>query len=356
MKEHSILARTRSRAWLKIALLVLLPLGLALAIRERASWRPRVMPGARANVFQVAFSPDGKYLAVAAQSSEPPKIFPDGHADASRKFDDGVDVWDAQGRTSLRKFRLPGQSLGSIAFSPDGHELAGLASWPEGDGQQHAGGHNTVKVWDVGTGKLKRSLPVEHAYSHHLYWTGDTFTFTKGQYVTQWDAHTGKHLRTIEDTFSGPSGAPVSPDGTLIATRLAGVELRQVGSGKLRRTLLKSSTLFANQLTFSRDGSLLVGCLGDVDTSTIKLWDTGSGAPKQTLRRSTSPRALALSPDNSTLATADEDNVIRLWNVADGTLPRTLAHSPAHTLAFSPDGSTLASGSGNGTFTLWRIK
>ena len=73
-----------------------------------------------------------------------------------------------------------------------------------------------------------------------------------------------------------------------------------------------------------------------------------------------SVNAVAFSPDNRWLASGGKDNVIKIWDVANGNVLRTLyGHgSNVNALAVSPDGKLLASGSGDindkrdlGTFT-----
>lgn len=356
MTEHPLFAHFRARTWLKIALLAMLPLSLCWVIAERASWKPRTFAGARANVFQVAFSPDGKYLAVAAQSDEVVHLRPHERFPASdRKFDDAVDIWDAQGRTRLHSIKLSGRALGSIAFSPDGRELAGLVSWRVGNRAGHANGHE-VRVWDASTGKLKRRLHIGYAFSHHLFWTGNVLTFSSGG-VRQWDARTGKDMGSL---LGDDDEAALSPDGKMLAFSNGSETLREIQAPNRSRLLSSSSKIKGGTslLTFSRDGSLLAACIRDPDggSSDIQLWNGRQGRQSQIIHSSHAPRALALSPDNRLVATGDDDNAIRLWDVRSGALLRTLRESPARTLAFSPDGSTLASGRGNGTFTLWRIK
>ncbi|HEX3084183.1 MAG TPA: WD40 repeat domain-containing protein, partial [Pyrinomonadaceae bacterium] len=73
-----------------------------------------------------------------------------------------------------------------------------------------------------------------------------------------------------------------------------------------------------------------------------------------------SANAVAFSPDNRWLASGGKDNLIKIWDLANGSVLRTLyGHtSNVNALAVSPDGTLLASGSGDinderdlGTFT-----
>src|SRR5262249_10375063 len=62
----------------------------------------------------------------------------------------------------------------------------------------------------------------------------------------------------------------------------------------------------------------------------------------------------AYSPDGALVASASQDNTVKIWRVADGTLVRTL-HAPVlsvsavgvNAVAFSPDGTAIATASGS---------
>jgi WD40 repeat protein len=86
-------------------------------------------------------------------------------------------------------------------------------------------------------------------------------------------------------------------------------------------------------------------------------------------------RSVTFSPDGKILASAGDDGKARLWEVANRTLAKTLTHkvtnpwpkplaqvttfnpafSASLSAAFSPDGTSLAVANGDGTISLWNV-
>src|SRR5262249_19052721 len=64
--------------------------------------------------------------------------------------------------------------------------------------------------------------------------------------------------------------------------------------------------------------------------------------------------SVAISPDSRLLATANSDETVRLWNVANGHLVHELHTGPVYCATFSPDGSLLATG-GAQAVKLWDV-
>ncbi|MBL1179025.1 TIR domain-containing protein [Pantanalinema sp. GBBB05] len=150
----------------------------------------------------------------------------------------------------------------------------------------------------------------------------------------------------------------VSPDGQRIASASAD------GSVKLwkRDGTLVQKIASTNQepvlaVAFSPDGQFLImgganqqGATGQA--TLVRLSDMKQIA----LGKQTAPVVgVAASPDGTTIATASEDSLVRLWN-RDGKYLRTLDghNAPVRSVTFSPDGQTIATASDDRTIRLWQ--
>ncbi|KFZ17327.1 hypothetical protein V501_01790, partial [Pseudogymnoascus sp. VKM F-4519 (FW-2642)] len=106
-------------------------------------------------------------------------------------------------------------------------------------------------------------------------------------------------------------------------------------------------------VAFSRDSRLLASASDD---NTVKVWDAATGTLQQTLEGHRSwVRSVAFSHDSKLLASASYDNTVKVWDAATGTLQQTLeGHSGSvSSVAFSHDSRLLASASDDNTVKVW---
>ena len=107
-------------------------------------------------------------------------------------------------------------------------------------------------------------------------------------------------------------------------------------------------------VTFSTDGKTLALASRD---KTVQLWDVASGTLLKTLAgHSSFVNAVAFAPDGRTLASGGNDQTVRLWNAETGRELMQLdsgkiALGQVQALAFSQDGKNLLAGGGN--LALW---
>lgn len=314
-------------------------------------------------VGPLAFSPDGKLLAAAADETT-------------------VRLYDVTSGTVARTLKW--DPLGpwrgwanTLVFSPDGQTLAT--------------GHtdHTVLLWDVATGRLTGSLIGHTQAVLQAAFNSDGQMLATGSAdgtARLWDVRDRLYTAVLKAQDRWVSLLALAPDGKHLATAgLQGpAQLWAVPSGRLIATLTVPPSTRTSRptpshslaiklgidravstLKFSPDGRMLATCHMDGAT---RLWNLPDGRLKTTLKghipstAQPSPfdvvRALAFSPDGKILATASEDQTAHLWDVTTGRENRILTGhiGMLYSLAFSPNGKLLVTGSHDKTARLWSVR
>lgn len=336
-----------------------------------ATWKERQPLAAHKYVMGVAFSRDGRFVATAGNT------------------DTTVGVWDAVTGKHIRTIKCQQGNLNRVAFQANGQVLA-------------TGGDN-VKLWETATGQEVRTLgPSGDALA--MTPDGQTLATGAADGVRLWECATGRELfpRTgIQEV----GGAAVSPDGATIATGGATIRLWDARTAKVRQSLIlhrgsvggvafspDGKTLAsgsgdgtvrlwdvatgderqsftgvtggAGQVAFSRDGRLLAASVMGDTTDNAKVWDLTTGQLKHTLKGRNDPgargflRGVAFSPTESFLATCATSTIF-LWDPATaqkfGELTFNVPDHEVTGMAFSPDGRRLASCYFHDVLKLWDV-
>jgi WD40 repeat protein len=334
-----------------------------------------------AAVWGVAFSPDGKRLAApgaravkiwdAASGQELRSLAhasqvnslafsPDG-ARLAAADTDGTVVWDTVSGQELRTLKGHAGGVWSVAFSPDGARLA-------------AGGSDaTVTIWDAVNGQELHTFKGHTSCVFSLSFSPDGARLASGssdQTVKLWDVASDREVRTLKGHCNSLHSVAFSPDGArLISVGSGGPEvaLWNVTTGQELGTLEGP----AHVVAFSPDWRRLAAQSGDINNTTIEVWDAAGGGKLHTFRfwdaagnqesnklqrRMRQVQSVVFSPDGTQLAAAGCDwgygpkatseGIVKIWEVVSGQELRTLHwHTGgAHSVAFGPDGTRLATG------------
>jgi WD40 repeat protein len=291
----------------------------------------------RVRVWSVTFSPDDQRLATAGGRS----------ADQTGE----VKVWDLKTRQTTLTLSDFSNSVRCVRFSPDGRRLA-TSSYE---------GH--VQMWDAQTGQPLTFHPNgirggELAFSpdgRRLAAVAGHLSVHPDQEVKVWDSHSGKEILSLHGHVGGLRGIAYSPDGRRLAS--AGldqtVKVWDATTGQLVLTLRGHiDNIFS--VAFSPDGDQIAS--GSLDR-TVRIWDATPverepGPEYLTLRGHTGAVTdVAFHPtDGRTLASADTDGTIRVWDFWSGKLLSSLPGPSSGTrlrLAYSPDGRRVAVANGD---------
>ncbi len=108
-----------------------------------------------------------------------------------------------------------------------------------------------------------------------------------------------------------------------------------------------------NAVAYLRDGRVVTAGAD----ARIGIWTPGQQQPEKILNGHSAPIAsVAVSPDNTLLASASWDRTVRLWPL-NGDEPRVLEGNVqnANGVAFSPDGKNVVSAGYDATIRIWPL-
>jgi WD40 repeat protein len=303
------------------------------ARKDPLAGRPDVvtLTGAVWTVADLAFSPDGRLLAVSGG---------DGH----------IWLWEVatrrpagSPRAAYRTTNQPSPAADGVAFSPDGRLLAFS---DERDG--------AVRLWDIAAGRLVDppldSRPTE-VTGLEFSADGALLVVSGSSRVRLWDV-AGRRL--VAELGPEYSHAVFSPDGTRLAIlvldprdhRTVTVRFWDVATRRTVGAPITGASFTFHSVRFSPDGRLLASH----DYESVRFWDLGTHQPfgSPLAERPHLFHTMAFRPDGKVLATTTTNGdrgAVWLWDTSSGRRVGPVLDGLSqfvYGLAFDPTGALLA--------------
>ena len=289
-------------------------------------------------ITALAFSPDGKQVAVAMGGRVELRRSPDGRA-----------------RKTLAG--LPGK-VNAVHFSPDGKQLVAAGGIP--------GLNGAASLWEVRSGKRLREFGGHRDTLFDAEFSPDGSLLATAGYdraIRLWQVADGKLLRTI----SGHNGAvfdlAFDLSGTVLASASADqtVKLWRVADG-LRLDTLNQPQGELNAVVFTPDGRHILAAGAD---KRIHLWrfvSTNTPAlnpvAESRFAHEAAITAFTLSADGRSLFTAAADRTLKRWSLPDLVERRSFETQPdlVSALAAMPQRERVAAARLDGSLKVYEFK
>lgn len=333
-----------------------------------------VFEGLTSWIWNLAFSPDGKKLALACDDGqvhllqiqheagnyylerEPIKVLrgdftrtwtvafsPNGQVLASGGSDNQVKLWDLETGTQVDLLAEHTEPIRCVAFSPDNRVLASTSA------------DNKVILWDLR--ELDKYL---EDYRQNLREGG----WRKLEGIVEWIAIFTEHENQVWfSTFSHDNRilATAGEDGKIILRKFnQGTDdifklfAPQKHNPEIAIDILEAHEDKIWSIAFSPDDRLLASASSD---GTIKLWEVETKKCIATLKDHTDQvHSVVFSPNGKFIISSGNDTAINLWDVKQGQLLKTFPKRHDHwiwSVAWNPQYPLIASGSHDEILILW---
>lgn len=337
----------------------------------------------------IAYSPDGKQLAVAASigiwlydiDTYKPLSLLTGHTDrvqsveysadgkilASGSRDGTIRLWDPQTTKNIAVLTGHQNGVTDIAISGDSRKLASVGA-----------DEKFVRLWNINTHRKITDLKGKFNAIHSLAFSPDSDIIAAGDFdgtVKLLSTEKKKQIASLVGHDLAPSDITepgsvltlaFSPDGETLASGSRDTTIRLWNTKTTHhKVTLTGHSGRVTTVVFSSDGKTIAS--GATYThwssdSSIRLWDAKTGKHLRTIETPDRVRRLAFSPDNETLASINTNNAIHIWNTNIGELKidltkqRVKSKSKSKPISVFPDGKKEIYENDDETYTLLDVE
>jgi len=292
---------------------------------------PTIKPlaGLKPQIFDLAYSPDGKLIALAGFQE--------------------VRLVDPATKQVVTQWTGEADAVRAIAFSRDGRFLAAAGGLPARSGE--------VKIWDVAQRKLLHTIRGHADCIFAVAFSPDGKSIATSSYdklIKLWDVESEKEVRTFKDHIDAIYALAFTPDGKRLISGAADrtVKIWDVATGERRYTLSDPQDGI-NTIALDPTGRFVAA--GGLD-KTIRIWELGDKSAKLVntlIAHEDAILRLAWSPDGQRLLSSSADRSVKVFHAADlselGTFPQP---DWVYGLQWSPDGKAFAIGRFDGSLEM----
>jgi WD40 repeat protein/ABC-type dipeptide/oligopeptide/nickel transport system ATPase component len=264
-------------------------------------------------------------------------------------------LWSQDGTELKKPFNVSKQSIYGVSFSPNGQTIA------------IAGGDTIIRLWNIDRPGIK--IIGKHnnqATSVSFSRDGQQIASTSMDNTVKLWSREGKELKTLEGHGDRVYSSSFSKDGNTLASASDDntVKLWSMGDRESKTLFGHLDSLYA--VSFSPKGEIIASA-GDGEfkknTDIIGLWNA-DGQERQPFKANSDLEwnriwSLSFSADGKTIATANSDRTIVLWNLNGEKLKTIKGHDSkvgeVIDVKFSPTDPLIASASYDGTVKLWDL-
>jgi hypothetical protein len=276
----------------------------------------RRLDGLAERIYDIGYSPDGKWLATA---SGDPGIY------------GTAKLWLAEpkgGGKPVRDLVETQDVVFAVAFSPDSKRVA------------TAGADRTIRVFEVETGKSVLQIEDHADWIFAIAFSPDgkrLASASRDKTCKVFDLEKKESLVTFPGHAQPVYTIAFSPDGKSVVSGGEDNRIRFWNPDNDARQIRDiggiGGTVF--RLRFTPDGQSLAACSAD---KVVHLFKANGSSLRRLQGHSDWIYAVAVAPDGKTVTSGSWDGEVRLWNLADGKLVRAFHAAPG----FKPVAATKA--------------